>query len=1222
MSKTGQNNNKGVNFQIWISISLFLQFLKDPKFSHLQLEGADLEDLTLYFNDGTKILGEAKIHKRKVQPALLKDILNNIVARKTFNTGDKILVACTSVSEDLWSNIKSLRYFDDAREKFKKEHKYSYECIDLLQYVDFWIVEPEVNKDFVRSLIADLLVAWIPNERLEEFVNTLVENLRVLSEKGGIYYRADFFDEVNNLKTKVISDASYYNPQLDDMEAQYDHLEDSLKGTTTKDRKLAVSAISALSTNPGLLDFARRQLEAKIIDQLRAWNALWQMNRVRYFSYGIFDIFVKNTHTKDNRNYIVEYCKQFVGGIRGYYQNDYFSNNVVRVLLKVLEIAPKKERESYFDDIFKILQELLTSKREEIFYLKKVDHERWEKEEACKLLKELYDQGDKSLKAKIVALIWTTFNLTEDDDELARRVPSSIYEIIANWLEKDFTKNFNLFVKKINKQYHDYYGRFNKKRKNIYDGWQHIGGGTAFWGSNYHIRDKYFITTILQKIIETRYSENQKATWKFIASKCIAKEGEVSEAKPDFLNRSVYEIVLKRYINGTAVESAEAFDILKEFLLQKRGIPHKSEMIYQWVAGNSSLIPKDKKIELIKVRLEKYKIPSSPFVEQIVKDLALSGNSEAKNEILSWFKDENYYERGHFGGNVGISIIDSFTDKDLDFAVELLDSFTSSRFFIDDKLDIFETYQIARLITKISIKDSAKGIVILNTLVHTKNWSRNQRSIFCFGLFDQQEKELMTQAILRDIYSQVVDPFLSSFNNDAAKIAVHIPEGGFRSAIVQFADKLAEYDLTKEAVRIVSVFVDDPHPYLPKESPDLEDEAYNEHKRILETGDRNPSITSVRGWCGWVIMRCSFLSGREQIPTLVSLTKKLIKDKNYYVIHMACFGLAQLAQVRLTYIDETQTELFLDRNPEKARKKAREIEDISFTLLKRIIKLPEENARKVLGHSVLQVFDQIKSLNRIEAEQFLGLITKLPMDVQADASSFFIYYAFFRKQSYLNMKFTYPSLYDDINSTTYNYTLFEDLLEKHIKDIQSADPDNCFKVVSNIEKIMKESLPVEKKALEIKSYKFLSLVADAYGHNISNYLYKTIISKFPDNTIGFEKWYKLLKKAFQTEAEFYKSKNLLGSTLPSEVAQNHYWYPSMYNSEILMKVKEFGGEKKFIEIIKIILTFPLGFELNLTSEPLKVLIEMATGGHKEAKTLLTKLYKSDPGKWRWMKGSI
>ena len=86
MSKAGHNNWSGTNYQAWASLSLFLQHLKDPNFIQIKLEGENLEDFTLYFKDDHKIICEAKVRKVGVGYPVVKEILNNIVTRKTFKT--------------------------------------------------------------------------------------------------------------------------------------------------------------------------------------------------------------------------------------------------------------------------------------------------------------------------------------------------------------------------------------------------------------------------------------------------------------------------------------------------------------------------------------------------------------------------------------------------------------------------------------------------------------------------------------------------------------------------------------------------------------------------------------------------------------------------------------------------------------------------------------------------------------------------------------------------------------------------------------------------------------------------------------------------------------------------------------------------------------------------------------------------------------------------------
>ena len=81
MGKKGQPNFKGIIFQSGAAISLFLQYLKKPNFSYIHLEAPGFQDFNLVFNDGKKIICEAKNWKRKFNYSNLRKILNDILTR-------------------------------------------------------------------------------------------------------------------------------------------------------------------------------------------------------------------------------------------------------------------------------------------------------------------------------------------------------------------------------------------------------------------------------------------------------------------------------------------------------------------------------------------------------------------------------------------------------------------------------------------------------------------------------------------------------------------------------------------------------------------------------------------------------------------------------------------------------------------------------------------------------------------------------------------------------------------------------------------------------------------------------------------------------------------------------------------------------------------------------------------------------------------------------------
>ncbi|MFC1564460.1 hypothetical protein ACFL6G_05955, partial [candidate division KSB1 bacterium] len=89
MSKKGQNNIGGITAQCWAALALFLQYLKDPNFSHIHLESSKGEDYDLVFKDGRKIICESKNWYRNFTYNNLRNVLQKIVTKKSIKTDDE-----------------------------------------------------------------------------------------------------------------------------------------------------------------------------------------------------------------------------------------------------------------------------------------------------------------------------------------------------------------------------------------------------------------------------------------------------------------------------------------------------------------------------------------------------------------------------------------------------------------------------------------------------------------------------------------------------------------------------------------------------------------------------------------------------------------------------------------------------------------------------------------------------------------------------------------------------------------------------------------------------------------------------------------------------------------------------------------------------------------------------------------------------------------------------
>ncbi|MDO8511770.1 MAG: hypothetical protein Q7S57_00715 [bacterium] len=1202
MGRAGQSNYKGINTQAWAAMSLFLQFLRDPNFSHIHLEAQGFEDFNLVFNDGKRIICESKDRKKPFNYAHLKEFLTKVVASKEVADADEILIVCTNVNTELISRVENSRYWDGVKDQFK-EKGYSAAMISLLPRVRFWHIKSGFIQKTIYSLFTDLLNFWLSEEDIKRISDSiLVQKIYIGSAVGDTYSRIDILKEINNIAVETRQNSVYYNEQLSKREQQFWELERALSNPNHGIWQVP-KELSAFSTDYERLKFAKDRLENKHNELvLKNWDPVWKLNRIYAFNFGIFYIFENNLHTDKNRKYILSYIKKYTKMIRGFYRTDYFNVDIVRIVKKIIEGEDGAE---YLDDAFIIAKDLIMFNENDFFYLKDTgnEHGEWEKEEICKLARKIYERDTEgNLKQKVIDLIASAFNITQDEGEFIHHAPRDVYEILREWLNEDFEGRFDEFVKMASAQYQKYYEKFKSKMN--FKGWEYMGGGISYDSGQYAINERHFVSFILTPAINQYYEKDKAKGWQFIKERCISMPHEVNKYKPDFLNRAVCEIVINRYVNTDENVSNEAFEILKEFILLKKGIPHKSELIY-WSAGNIALSD-GKKWKLVELTVKKYGIPVNPFVERIVTDLAKNGFLQAKQTMRKWYSNPKYYERFMFDFEV-VSGIKTLLETDLKLAVELFTTFIASDYIKKEKSDHFGAYTVASLLNEIIRKDYVAGLSIIRLLENEVKPSEDQQIIYSYALFnhlgndDSDDEELLLK-----IYKEVVVPFLKKHGDNVAEISKWLTNASCREAFVQFAARLATKKKIVEALKIIRIFIDDPDPYsLGKDPRDPEDK-YSEHKSILE-GKESNAIASVRGWCGWVLTKCAVLSGRGQVAEVIELTKKLVNDPNYYVIQMATLPLGQLARNRLTVLPENRELLFLNDDRERALRMSKEIESVAFDLLDKFIAWPPP-VQKSLIKSVLHVFDPIRALNEKDSLRFVTAIANLSADIKKEAAPLFIYYAEFRKNKYVNWRFGMPGLYDDLGPEKYDQRKFKTILIETIKEMQKEDPDSCFRFASSVEHALREGSPEEMPKNTELALEYFELLSDIYARNIFNVIYQTMEREFSKPQKDAQKWYQLLIKCFEVEKGFYEKQAEIGNLA------NVYWYPAQYHSRILELLHDNFGKDKFMEAVKIFFSFPRDLELH-ESDKLVEIIKQYVATDKDAQDIIKKLRDKNPGKY-------
>lgn len=237
-------------------------------------------------------------------------------------------------------------------------------------------------------------------------------------------------------------------------------------------------------------------------------------------------------------------------------------------------------------------------------------------------------------------------------------------------------------------------------------------------------------------------------------------------------------------------------------------------------------------------------------------------------------------------------------------------------------------------------------------------------------------------------YKEFLKPVLEKLG-DIKKIEKRFNHRHSRESFVQFAEKLAKLHYFDEALWLVQIFINDSDPIF-KNYPDDPKGDFNYHQKIID-GDDNPTISTVRGYCAWVLQKFCTRYGRDYIPKILPLVEQLTRDPNYYVRVQACIPLLELVKNRHTVLAENRKERFLPM------KVALHIENIAFAMLKD----KENHKLKAVMKHLAMVFTYMRNLNEKQAMLVLETFKNTGYEVVMDeAAPLYIFFAEFRDKSF------------------------------------------------------------------------------------------------------------------------------------------------------------------------------------------------------------------------------
>jgi hypothetical protein len=867
-------------------------------------------------------------------------------------------------------------------------------------------------------------------------------------------------------------------------------------------------------------------------------------------------------------------------------------------------------------DIFNWISDFLNS----VDYKKKLfSQKKHEKEMVVSIIKRISDQ--KELKEKPLFLLKNNFNLIWDHGKLCYATPSEAFDIL-----RDYICKFDNFKKRFKKISSIFIEQYKQEYKN-FKGFDNSGVGMEWTNANFSLRDKCFIDNVLKVALEKYYNNHPKKAFNFILNFCInynekKEKIKISKKQPDFLVRASINVILQEY----SKENPEAKKILRSILktpsLKKS---YEDKLIFQEIEKGKVKLSSSQKWNLIEEQLmiKKYKnLPANVFVLQIMADL-VDYKDEIFEKIKNFYKDKKFYKKFTSYEIVFSNIIERILKKENQKGFSLFKIFIKN-YFLEEEIESFDAYQASKILGKAlrQKKNQKESINLLKELSRPKKLDKKAQFLITGSLNLKDEKQSNKNEALSVVYNEFLKPLLiEELKKDLkrnykkqkyGKIYNKFNSSGARENIVEFASSLARSGMVKEALDIIEIFINDPHPFWPN-SKDPEDPngEFNYHKKIKE-GNDDPIIRTVRGWCGWTLLQCSRPEGGDFIKKMINIAKELIKDDNLLVVKYGAFALSGLARNRLAVWPNNKKKLFFGSDKKEALNNAKQVEKLAFEFLKKVKNLKEESPKSlsVMSSLIMKVFNHIRALNQEDAKKLIDSLYNLGSPVIEKTAALFIYFALFRSKHYKDWKWKEEGLYDDLEDFNPNY--FQKMLDKSIR----IDDNTRQSFASRFQSLVGE---VEKfKKLEYFetfniSFKYLKKLIDRYDRETFFQVYMFINSNIKNNTKikkeenneKFKKCHNLWIKCLKKEKEYCENQE--EDTLRS----NFRFYYNNY--EILEEVYKQKGFESFAKDLKIILSFPDNIPFIGIKNVTKILQKEPISNKKNKKifNLLIKKYGQD-----------
>ena len=1161
MNWAGRAGYKGLSYQSWAAFSFFLQHLRDPNFSYIYVEQPKFQDFNLVFNDGKKIICEAKDWAGSFGLSALKSVLAGLSDKSvSLGDNDQIVIITPKISGGLRRIIKTFRY---AKSEYlldlSKQHDLSDDVLPYISKVSIWNADKRQNIQISYLLFAELLECWVPESALADALKTtLWDNFVERTVEGKTFTRQDFLDAIKKRQSSILLNTGDPNRAvLNELQMLKEALGDPQNPYWTPYK------LTTLNLRPHVLAYAIYQFERRSNVNLKDWDFLWKALPISRYSHSLTRIFASNCGTNENQLYALEFLKaSFAEGV-SFYDSNLFEVNVYDFLQQLLKVNSALKF-----PILGVVAQIFRKDNPDYFYVSKRNDVRYRKEKLAEVLWHIFDSQDFALRDATITIIYTTFNLVDDEGEHWEYTPPKIFDIIRIYLCESwetFPSKFETLTSNVSSQFNRTYKAVNAKFK--FKGWEQWGGIGTGWGGTVVTKDRVLLKRTLIPSLAAFYESNPLRGWDFVLSACITKSGNASSKKPDFLNRAAIPILLQRYRKDGV--NSEAFEILKSFMASKRGIPSKRDLILQAVNGG---FPENLAWPLVDIVNQLAPLPISPYQEEAVVTLAIKGDPTAMKVALYWIDQPDYLAKPNIFGSKSLDILKLVIHRDFESGFSAFSKIVQSEEF-KHQMHWFDAFDWAKLLNTILSVNCDAGLKLLNEISANSNLTENQQILLMNSLIKTESQVPPPAAVtIERIYDEFVLPFLRKYKLNSAEIAKIITLQNPREQFIEFAEQIIRNehieDGVSKALRIVEVFISDPSP-ASIHSPNEED---NLHQTILEGGDIS-SIETVRGRCAWCLISCCTGKGRFNFVNIIQLIEKLLKDGNYYVRKIACYALSQLTKVRYAFADQKTATPLLADDINQALQLARDIEAKAFEFLDSL-KGIEGGAQIILGKALLHVFENLRIIDFERAILFLERLRSLPDEVIGDAAPILVFFAEFRSVVLTENRKPTNRLLQLAISYNFDSKPFQnaliDLCRNGSKSIRVSIAWHIMKLAD--EDDTSGTLGIQHKEIVLK---YLNVILESYDHDTFTSVYMMIWEHIDQD---FDACFELWKKCVSVERAA-----LCKLTSDSDL-QNARWWPFSFSGDIAIMAFKRGRTQDFLESLNELLEYPEEVYLRLKED--------------------------------------